>query len=42
MIKEAIAKTVEGHDLTQKEMEGVMEEIMTITAKMTMVLYSSR
>jgi anthranilate phosphoribosyltransferase len=29
MIKEAIAKVVEGNDLTQKEMEGVMEEIMT-------------
>jgi anthranilate phosphoribosyltransferase len=29
MIKEAIAKAVEGDDLTQKEMEGAMEEIMT-------------
>ncbi len=29
MIKEAIAKVVEGHDLTQEEMEGAMEEIMT-------------
>ncbi|MBN1832362.1 MAG: anthranilate phosphoribosyltransferase [Deltaproteobacteria bacterium] len=29
MIKEAIAKVVEGNDLTQKEMEGAMEEIMT-------------
>lgn len=29
MIKEAIAKVVEGDDLTQKEMEGAMEEIMT-------------
>jgi anthranilate phosphoribosyltransferase len=29
MIKEAIAKVVEGRDLTQKEMEGAMEEIMT-------------
>ena len=29
MIKEAIAKVVEGHDLTLEEMEGAMEEIMT-------------
>jgi anthranilate phosphoribosyltransferase len=29
MIKEAIAKAVEGNDLTQKEMEEAMEEIMT-------------
>jgi anthranilate phosphoribosyltransferase len=29
MIKEAIAKAVEGNDLTRKEMEGAMEEIMT-------------
>ena len=29
MIKDAIAKTVEGNDLTRKEMEGAMEEIMT-------------
>ena len=29
MIKEAIAKVVEGNNLTQKEMEGAMEEIMT-------------
>jgi anthranilate phosphoribosyltransferase len=29
MIKEAITKAVEGRDLTQKEMEGAMEEIMT-------------
>jgi anthranilate phosphoribosyltransferase len=29
MIKEAIAKVAEGDDLTQKEMEGAMEEIMT-------------
>ncbi len=29
MIKETIAKAVEGQDLTQEEMEGTMEEIMT-------------
>ncbi len=29
MIKEAIAKVVSGNDLTQTEMEGAMEEIMT-------------
>ena len=29
MIKEAIARVVEGIDLTRKEMEGAMEEIMT-------------
>jgi anthranilate phosphoribosyltransferase len=29
MIKEAIAKVVDGNDLTQREMEGAMEEIMT-------------
>ena len=29
MIKKAIAKVVSGDDLTEKEMEVVMEEIMT-------------
>jgi anthranilate phosphoribosyltransferase len=29
MIKEAIAKVVKGDDLTEKEMEGAMEEMMT-------------
>ena len=29
MIKESIAKVVQGNDLTQAEMEGAMEEIMT-------------
>ena len=29
MIKEAIAKVVNGRDLTEKEMEGIMDQIMT-------------